>query len=529
MVLHRIIPVFVVCAFSHIPLSAQDHEHTGDTHQVGRVSFATSCKAEASPRFEQAVAMLHSFWFEQAAAAFQEVATQDPACAMAHWGVAMTLLGNPMARVSPSPERLEQALAAAEKAASLATNVTERERAYIDAVLVLYRDHQSKDHFARMQLHEDAMKRTHEKFPDDPEAAIFLGRAMVANAPPTDMTFARQLQAASLLEPLFQKQSDHPGLAHYLIHAFDAPAVAKSGLAAAKRYAEIAPDAPHALHMPSHIFTRLGYWDESIETNTRSAQAEPNPDAAVHPMDYMVYAYLQQGRDGAAGELVGRAVNLPNRFYGGILGYNFTAMPARYALERQRWTEAAQLTVPTGALPHIEAITHFARAVGAARSGDAEAAEREIAALTSLRDALAAQNDTYWRTIVEAQRLAASAWTAHARKDDSAALRLAREAADLEETVEKHPVTPGPLLPARELEADLLLELGKHAEALQSYEKTLQREPRRARALFGAARAAELGGDAAKARARYTELLELMDRADAERPEPRAARAFLSK
>jgi tetratricopeptide (TPR) repeat protein len=448
---------------------------------------------------------------------------------MAHWGVAMTLLGNPMARVSPSPERLAQALAAAEKAIALATNVTDRERSYIDAVVVLYRDHQSKDHLERMRLHEQAMQRTHEKFADDPEATIFLARAMVANAPPTDMTFARQLQAASLLEPLFQKQPDHPGLAHYIIHAFDAPAVAKSGLAAARRYAEIAPDAPHALHMPSHIFTRLGYWDESIETNTRSAQAEPNPDAAVHPMDYMVYAYLQQGRDRAAGEVVGRAVNLPNRFYSGVQGYNFTAMPARYALERQRWTEAAQLTVPTDAPAHFTAITRFARAVGSARRGDAAGAEQEIAALTELRDALAAQNDTYWRTIVEAQRLAASAWAAHARKDDVAALRLAREAAELEETVEKHPVTPGPLLPARELEADLLLELGKHAEALQSYEKTLQREPRRARALFGAARAAELSGDAAKARTRYTELLELMDRADGDRPEPRAARAFLSR
>jgi tetratricopeptide (TPR) repeat protein len=493
------------------------------------MAFATSCSAAVAPRFEQAVAMLHSFWFEQAEAAFGEVAARDPSCAMAHWGVAMTLLGNPMARQSPPPERLALALQEAEQAEALAAGVTERERGYIAAVVALYRDYGRLDHFARMKAHEDALGRVHDRFPDDAEAAIFHARAIIANAPPTDLTFARQLHAASMIEPLFLKRPDHPGLAHYIIHAFDAPAVARQGLDAARRYAAIAPDAPHALHMPSHIFTRLGYWDESIEMNDRSARAEPNPDAAVHPMDYMVYAYLQQGRDEAARAVVARAVDLPDRFYGGILGYNFTAMPARLALERSRWADAATLALPTGAFPQVSAITRFARAIGAARAGNAPGAEPEVAALAALRDSLAAANDDYWKTIVEAQRLAASAWVAHASGDDASAARIAAQAADLEETVEKHPVTPGPLLPARELQGDLLLDLGRPTDALRSYEATLQREPRRARSLFGAARAAELSGDLAKARSHYLALLELMDRADRDRPEARAARAFLER
>jgi tetratricopeptide (TPR) repeat protein len=441
----------------------------------------------------------------------------------------MTVLVNPMARFSPSAEHLAEGLAAAEKAAELGREVTPRERGYIDAALALYRDHDTVDFPARMKLHEEAMKAVYDEFPEDPEAAIFYGRAIVANAPPTDMTFARQIHAGEIMEPLFEKYPDHPGLAHYIIHAFDAPAVARHGLEAARRYAAIAPAAPHALHMPSHIFTRLGYWDESIETNSRSAQAEPNPDAAVHPMDYMVYAYLQQGRDAAAREVVERAVNLPTRFYGGTLGYNFAAMPARFALERASWQDAANLTVPTGALPHVEAITRFARAIGAARGGDAASAEKEVEALEVLGEKLEASNDAYWSTIVEAQRLTAAAWVAHSRGDEASAVQLARDAAALEETVEKHPVTPGPLLPARELEADLLMELGRPAEALASYEKTLEREPRRARALFGAARAAEQSGNDSKARTLYGELAELMSGADPDRPEPAAAREYLAK
>jgi tetratricopeptide (TPR) repeat protein len=511
------------------PLLAQDHAHApAPGEELGRVVLTTSCAPEVQPRFERAVAMLHSFWFDQAQGAFEEVAVADPSCAMAHWGIAMTLLGNPMARVSPPPERLTAALAAAERAVALADAATTQERGYADAVLVLYRDHATLDHLTRMKRHEEAMRAVHEAHPDDVEAAIFYARAVVANAPPDDLSFERQLRAAEIMEPLFRERPDHPGLAHYLIHAFDAPAIASHGLEAARRYAEIAPSAPHALHMPSHIFTRLGYWDESIETNRRSAEAEPNPDAAVHPLDYMVYAYLQQGRDEEASAVVARAIDLPDRFYAGIVGYNFTAMPARLALERGRWDEATRLAVPVGAQPHFEAITRFARAVGGARSGRVELARTEVAALAALRDTLESRGDAYWSTIVEAQRLAAAAWVARAEGDDPEALRLASAAAELEETVEKHPVTPGPLLPARELEGDLLLELDRPADALRAYQKTLEREPRRARATYGAARSAELAGDGETARRRYAELVELLA-PDSPRSELASARAFLDR
>jgi tetratricopeptide (TPR) repeat protein len=329
-----------------------------------------------------------------------------------------------------------------------------------------------------------------------------------------------------LMLPLFQQHPDHPGLAHYIIHAYDAPALADQGVEAAIAYAGIAPAAPHALHMPSHIFTRLGYWQESIETNQRSAAAEPVPDAAVHPMDYMVYAYLQMGRDEAAREVLDRAVLNPDRFYGGTLGYNFAAMPARFALERNDWAAASSLRIPVGALAHVEAVSRFARAIGLARTGGDAAPE--IAALALLEDSLRRQNDAYWTTIVRAQRLAAQSWAVRAEGDAARALALAIEAAELEETVEKHPVTPGPLLPARELLGDLLLEMDRPDEALAAYEATLAREPNRARTLHGAARAAERAGERERARAHYTALLELMGEADPTRPEPAAARRYLN-
>jgi tetratricopeptide (TPR) repeat protein len=515
-----------IALLAGIPARAQDHAHHAHG-ELGRVTFPTSCSAGAQPVFERGVAMLHSFWFDQAQRTFQEAAAADPGCAMAHWGVAMTLLGNPYGGVSPSEAHLRDALGAAN--AAVAGARTPRERAYAEAALALYKDYATVDHRTRLRAHEEAMARVREAHPDDPEAAIFYARAVIANAPPTDLTFARQLHAAQILEPLFRAQPEHPGLAHYTIHAYDAPPIAQQGLDAARRYAEIAPAAPHALHMPSHIFTRLGYWDESIEANRRSAAAEPDSNAAVHPNDYMVYAYLQQGRDREAERVVRRAVQNTDRFYSSVLGYNYAAMPARFALERGRWDEAAALPVAPAAPPHVQAITRFARGVGAARAGQAAAARGEVDALTVLADSLTARRDTYWAMIVGAQRRAAEAWLARAEGDDERALRLAQEAAELEETVEKHPVTPGPLLPARELLGDLLLELRRPAEARQAYEATLRREPNRARALFGAARAAELAGDGAAARRHYQHLLQVMRAADAGRREVELARAYVAR
>ncbi|MGQ0713662.1 MAG: hypothetical protein ACT4PJ_08000 [Gemmatimonadaceae bacterium] len=509
------------------PALAQ-HEHHGAGATLGKVSFPTSCAAAVQPRMDRAAAMLHSFWFEQANETFTEIAAADSTCAMAHWGVAMTLWGNPFVRQPIPAERQHAGVAASERAAALASRASHREQMYIDAAAALWRDADRLDHLARLARHEESMKRLYDAHREDPEAAVFYARAIIANAPPTDLEFKRQLYAATLLEPLFESRPDHPGLAHYIIHTFDSPKLASHGLAAAKRYAEIAPAAPHALHMPSHIFTRLGYWDESIETNRRSARAEPDSNAAVHPNDYMVYAYLQQGRDREAGEVVRRTRHAANRYYGAILGYNAVAMQARYALERSTWKDAAGIAVPVKAAPYAEAVARFTRAIGAARSGAVAQAETEAAALAALRDSLRAHNDTYWATIVEAQRLAAAAWIAHAQGRNDEAVRLARQGSDLEETVEKHPVTPGPLLPARELEGDLLMALGRHADALRAYEMTLQREPRRGRALFGAAQAAEKLGNASVARARFEELARLMDRADQSRAEAAAARAYLA-
>jgi tetratricopeptide (TPR) repeat protein len=491
------------------------------------VTFSVSCSEAVRPQFERAVAMLHSFWFESARSAFESIMDEDPQCAMAHWGLAMTLLGNPMTRATPAAASLVDGAAAAARAAELGGNATHREQLYIGAVGAYYADYAARDHLVRMQSLEQAFAALHAAHPEDMEAAIFHARTIVANASPADSTFADQLRGAAIMQPLFDAHPDHPGLAHYLIHAYDSPRLADRGAKAAFAYADIAPAAPHALHMPSHIFTRLGYWDESIETNARSARAEPDSNAAVHPLDYMVYAYLQQGRDSDARRVVERLTRVDDRYYGGLLGYNFTAMPARLAVERSAWGEAAALTLPVGATPYVQALTRFARAIGAARSGNATAAQSDVDALAQLREELLAANDTYWPTVVEAQRLAAAAWIAHARGDMETAVRLSREAADLEETVEKHPVTPGPLLPARELEGDLLLELGRYADALAAYNRTLAREPRRARALYGAARAAEQAGSPDAADARYREIVEVMAAGEATRPELVAARRYL--
>jgi tetratricopeptide (TPR) repeat protein len=508
--------------------AAQDHQHpAGPTEKLGRVTFAVSCAPGTQPKFERAVAMLHSFWFDAASVAFGDLIKADSTCALAYWGRAMTLMGNPMTRVGPNAERLQQGLSLAQKARTLAVKSTHREQMYAATALAYYGS-AALDHAGRMKAHEQAWDALRKAHPEDMEATIFYARTLVANASPTDMTFAQQIVAAELMQPHFDAHPDHPGLAHYIIHAYDAPATAARGAKAAKAYADIAPAAPHALHMPSHIFTRLGRWEESIETNQRSARAEPDSNAAVHPMDYMVYAYLQEGREREAKGVVDRAIRNSDQFYGGTLGYNFTAMPARYAVERDAWGEAASLRIPVNAAPNVRAITLFSRAVGAARSGNAAQAQVDVDSLASAKAQLDRAKDTYWATIVEAQRLAAAAWISLASRDTVKALQLARAGADLEETVEKHPVTPGPILPARELEGDMLMQIGRYADALTAYDKTLVREPRRFRALWGAARAAERSGNTAVARARYADVLELLSKADPSRTEPAVAKRYLA-
>ena len=505
---------------------AQEPPHT---HEVGDVTFPVSCNAEAQTRMNQAVASLHSFWFPEARKGFESVVQADSGCGIAYWGVAMSHFGNPMAGGSAADGQAA-GWDAAQKAVSTGGR-SDRDRAYIDAAVALFQDHGTLNNRARMLKYEASMKRIVDRFSDDTEAQIFHAMFRVANAPPTDLTFAQQKEAAQLLTRLYRQQPQHPGLAHYIIHAFDSPPLANLALDAARQYAGIAPAAPHALHMPSHIFTRLGFWNESIATNRRSADLEPTPGGKSHPLDYMVYAYLQQGRDEAArAALKEIGGDTTGEYIAGALGsYNALAMPARFALERDDWKTAAALMVTSAmAPPEARAVTHFAKGLGAARAGDVATAKQEVAALeTGVRD-LTARRDPYWPIVVDAQRLAVSAWVAHAEGRHADALRLAGEAADKEEQVEKHPVTPGPLVPARELLGDILMVHNQPGQALVAYEATLLREPNRARTLVGAARAARAAGKNDVATRYYRSVIDIMDPKTV-RPELAEAKAFVAQ
>ncbi|HEX2828640.1 MAG TPA: hypothetical protein VHP37_19960 [Burkholderiales bacterium] len=481
-----------------------DHDHGAGgrpPEQLGKVSFPTSCSAAVQPQFERGVALLHSFWFGEGLKAFRAVAAQDPACAMAYWGVAINRLLNPFGG-EPGSAFLEEGAAAIEQARAIGAK-TPRERDYIEAAAILYTDVSAKRWHERAVAYERAMARVVERYPDDVEAKIFYALALNFAADLSDQTYAKQLEAAALLEPLLVTHPDHPGVAHFLIHSYDYPPLADKGLAAARRYASIAPSAAHALHMPSHIFTRVGAWEDSAATNRRSednARANSSGDEILHAIDYQVYAYLQLARDAEAKQALERATEATSKYklIRAAGPYGAAAAPARYALERGDWKAAAALPVNPGKVLYANAVTHFARAVGAARAGDAAAAKADVAKLAELRDGLA--KDKYWTEQVEIQRLAAEAWIALADQRRDEALALMRTAADRESASEKSPISPGPILPARELLGDLLMELGQPAAALKEYEASQQREPNRFRGWYGAATAAAKAGDTAKAR-----------------------------
>ena len=521
-----------------VSLAAQmPEEHGGHAEQLGRVRFVTSCRGAAQSGVEHGVAYLHSFWYERAAEAFNAAAAADSTCAMAFWGQAMSLL-HPL-WTPPSSADARVAIIAIDR--GLAEAKTTRDRDYLGAIRAYYADYDRTDPKARLLRYALAMDSVRRHSPTDREAAIFYALALIAvgQANATDTMFTYQKRADSILEPLFRLEPHHPGLAHYLIHTNDVPPLAEHGLYAARHYAEIAPDVPHAQHMPSHIFTRLGLWDDDIASNTRSAAAARAYEAErgltamwdqrAHALDYLVYAYLQEGRDTAARRVVDEAAAAPAGYPAGSLTheYAFAAIPARFALERGRWAAAARLTVrPAPEWPAAEATTHFARAIGAARSGDTALARQEIVVLAQIESTLAAEGGphTYWAGQVAIQRLAASAWLILATGDTADAVLHAGQAADREDGTQKHPVTPGPVLPARELQGDLLLVVGKPADAAQAYAATLALSPNRARRLFGLARAAQLTGDIATALAKYQQFLNLMAKADGGRPEIAIAR-----
>ena len=525
--MHRSTIGLIVAAFALTsPVArAQDHAHSAD--ELGNVTFPVNCNAEAQKRMNTAVAMLHSFWFPEARKTFESVVAADAGCGVAYWGVALTHFGNPIAGGASAPGQAA-GWEAAQKGAMVGAR-NDRDRAYIDATTVLFRDHATVDNRTRMRAYEAALKDIVDKNPTDTEAKIFHAVIMVANAPPTDLTFAQQKKAAEVLTALVKQQPKHPGLVHYIIHAFDSPPLASLALEAARQYATLAPAAPHAVHMPSHTFTRLGLWDESIKTNRRSADLEPAAGGKAHPMDYMVYAYLQQGRDEAARSVIAELGGNTTEAYvsvGALGTYNAVAMPARFAMERDDWQTARSLPVNTGS-PSVVAVTRFARGLGFARSGAPSAAQLEVAEMEKLAAALK-QSDAYWAHVVGAQAVAVSAWVAHGEGRHADALRLAREAANTEDQVEKHAVTPGPLIPARELLGDILMVHNQPAEALAAYEETFKREPNRMRTLVGAARAAKAAGKPDVARKYYGEVVKLSDPAST-RASLAEAKAFLAQ
>jgi tetratricopeptide (TPR) repeat protein len=539
-----LITVMVLLSACIAPVQAPPSDHANHVmpEQLGAVDFPVSCTPEAQAEFNHGVALLHSFVFGPAIQSFTKVTELDPTCGMGHWGVAMSQLGIPW---SPTPEQaLVDGWAAVEKAAAAGVQ-TPREQAFIAAITAFFQDADTLDFRTRALAYEAAMAQLAQDYPDDTEAQIFYALALNITAPPTDKSFANQRKAVAILEPILQQQPNHPGVTHYLIHSNDYPALAAEGLDAALRYAGIAPAAPHALHMPSHIFTRLGYWQESIESNRASAEAvkaalsasyAPNTGFvdALHAMDYMMYGYLQLAQDEAAKALLDEIAAI-EQVDAQNLGsaYALAAMPARHVLERGQWSEAATLALHPSLtwdrFPQAEATLVFAQGLGAARAGDVAAAHQALERLETLRETMVATNQGYWADQASIQIEEVAAWIALAEGEEQVALARMRQAATLEDATEKHPVTPGPIMPAHELLGEMLLELNQPEAALEEFEISQQIEPNRFRGLYGAARAAELAGEMEKARSYYEQLVALGAQADGERPEMADAQTFLAQ
>lgn len=479
-----------LCAFK--VLAQEPHSHPVP-EKLGTVIFPTSCAPAVGRDFERAVALLHSFAYTASEQAFAAVAVADPTCAMAHWGVAMTYfhpLWGP-----PDPADLGKGRTEVAQAARLGGK-TAREKQFIAAATAFYRDSDHLPHHVRAQAYADAMAEVARNNPNDTEAQVFYALALLAIAPPEDRSHADQKRAAALLEPVFRSQPDHPGAAHYLIHAYDSTELAPRGLVAARAYSKVAPSAPHALHMPSHIFTRLGLWEDSIASNQaarKAAREQHDVGEELHAMDYLTYAYLQRGQDADAEQVVATLSAMS-----GLLGKDFkvgyaaTAMPVRLAMERRRWNDATQLQVLPASVPNVAAIVYWARAVANARAGRPGATDGDIAKIETCRQQLLAEKNTYWATQTGILGKEASSWRLAATGDVTQATLLMRQAADEEEALEKLPVTPGPIVPAREQLGEMLLAHQRPAEALHAFQTALIAAPGRRGALTGATDAAKL-------------------------------------
>lgn len=507
----------LVVFFAPPALTQEEHHHAIRQEEVGSVHFLTSCGPELAESFNRAVALLHSFQYEQARQAFTEISEHAPQCAMARWGVAMSHYHGLWDNGDTAAGRM--ALKQAKEIAAGNSKTTPRENAYIEALAEIYRE-DGKDAYAHSQAFEQKMGALQTAYPQDDEAAIFHALTLAITAPKTDKTFANQRKCGEILEPIFARQAHHPGISHYLIHCYDNPVLAEQGLGAARMYAKIAPNSAHANHMPSHLFTRVGSWDESISSNLKSAQlaaaAEADSkngearDQRLHAMDYLMYADLQSGRVSKAKAVLEEMNALPPVSGLTLTGnYGAAAIPARYAIELGNWEQAAGLRVAESGVPWAQAITWTAIGIGSAHSKNLEKAAQAEQKLADLRDAIAKQNNTYWSNQVEVQRREVAAWIAEQNGKPEEALKMARSAAELEESMDKAAVTPGAVTPAREMLAELLMMSHQPKDSLVEYQAVLKLAPNRFNALYGAAKAAEASGDATTASGYFRKLTEV--------------------
>ena len=501
-----------------------------EPERIGRVRFPVSCSPAVQQPFERAVAVLHSFWYLEASKAFTQITQADPDCAMAYWGLAMTnwtQIWSP-----PQPAALKRGWEAVEKARAAGAR-TPREREFVAAAEAFFKDGDKTDHRTRALAYGRAMEQMAQRYPQDVEVLAFYALSLQATADPKDKTYANQKRSAEIAKQIFASEPDHPGAAHYMIHGYDYPPLAPQGLPAARRYAQFAPSVPHALHMPSHIYVLLGMWPDTVKSNIAAAAAEKsrgNPDDHMHALDYLVYGYLQQAQDAEAKKVVDEAraimAGLAARQYDSgrpTAHFAMAAIEARWAMERGRWADAAAIDPRPNRFAHTESMIHFARAIGAARSGDAARARGDVERLAALKDTM---KDAYWAEQIEIQRRAAAAWTARAEGKADEGFALMRSAVELEASTDKHNITPGPIVTARELLGDMLLEAGQPGPAAQAYEASLRVAPNRFKALYGVAKAAERAGERERAKSYYEKLLATAAAADTERPELQEAKAF---
>ena len=495
--------------------------------KLGKVSFPTSCDPKVQAEFDRSVAMLHSYWFIIARRTFEGILQQDPTCAIAHWGVAMDYLGNTLA-VAPTRAEAQAAWDALEKARAVGAK-TQRERDWIEALSAYFRDHDKVAVDARLVAYNAAMEQMAQRYPDDYEVQAQYALTLQASAQKSDLTYANQLKSAAILEKLFDQNPQHPGVTHYLIHTFDFAPLADKGVAPARRYAGIAPAVPHARHMPSHIYSMVGLWEESIAANASALELQPD---YYHASDFTVYAHLQLAQDAKAAAMTQKSLATADRGDRPISFPNFTAkaaMPARYVLERADWAGAAALPMVPTQYPMADSLIRFTRGLGMARAGNLAGAKDEIEAMKTLRTTLQRADQSYWADRTEDQMLAISAWVALKEGARDQSVRFMRAAADSEDGSLKHIAMENRLYPLRELLADLLLEVGQPAAALTEFETALKQTPNRFRAYWGAARAADAAGDRQKASAYFGKLVDLAKNADIERPEIREAKAFLAR